>query len=182
GDELRREADAGSVRGIADYRAPEQAVNSQEADVRADVYSLGATFYFLLVGKSPFQEGTVAQKLIWHQVRQPPPIPKLRPEVPEALVAVIEKMMAKDPAQRYQTPAEVAAALAPFTQAPVGPPPEEEMPKLSPAVQGGPESSPRSPLPTARVTPSGERPGSSQTVRRPPSSQGRGDTPANGPR
>src|SRR5574340_124956 len=70
-------------------------------------------------------EGTVAQKLIWHQVRQPTPIQKVRADVPEGLVAVLEKMMAKDPAARYQTPTEVAEALAPLMQTPIGPPPEE---------------------------------------------------------
>ena len=136
GDELTRKYDATSVLGTADYLAPEQAINSHEADIRADVYSLGATFYFLLVGKSPFQEGTVAQKLIWHQIRQPTPIPNLRPEVPEALVAIIDKMMAKDPAQRPQAPQEVADALIPFTEQPIAPPSEDEMPRLSPAASG----------------------------------------------
>src|SRR5262245_41776934 len=101
-----------SVLGTADYLAPEQAIDSHAVDIRADVYSLGGTFYYCLTGRTPFNEGTVAQKLIWHQTRQPKPIRSLRPEVPEGIVAVVEKMMAKDPAQRYQTPAEVAEALA----------------------------------------------------------------------
>ena len=63
-----------SVLGTADYLAPEQALDSHSVDIRADIYSLGATFYFCLTGRTPFHEGTVAQKLIWHQTRQPKPI------------------------------------------------------------------------------------------------------------
>jgi serine/threonine protein kinase len=125
-----------NVLGTADYLAPEQALDSHGVDIRADIYSLGATFYFILTGSTPFSEGTVAQKLIWHQTRQPKPVQTVRPEVPEELAAVIEKMMAKDPAQRYQTPAEAVEALTPFTQQPIPPPPEREMPRLTPAATG----------------------------------------------
>jgi eukaryotic-like serine/threonine-protein kinase len=125
-----------NVLGTADYLAPEQALDSHGVDIRADIYSLGATFYYVLTGRTPFNEGTVAQKLIWHQTRQPKPIRTLRPQVPEGLAAIIDKMMAKDPAQRYQTPAELAEALAPWTQTPIGPPPEAEMPRLSLAATG----------------------------------------------
>lgn len=125
-----------NVLGTADYLAPEQALDSHSVDIRADIYSLGATFYFMLTGSTPFSEGTVAQKLIWHQTRQPKPVRNLRPEVPAELVMVLEKMMAKSPAQRYQTPAEVVQALEPFTREAVPPPPEREMPLLSPAATG----------------------------------------------
>ncbi|MCS6852330.1 MAG: protein kinase [Gemmataceae bacterium] len=127
-----------NVLGTADYLAPEQAIDSHAVDIRADIYSLGATFYFTLTGSPPFAEGTVAQKLIWHQTRQPKPIRSLRPEVPEGLAAIIEKMMAKDPKQRYQTPAEVSEALAPWTAKPIPPPSEAEMPRLSPAAMAAP--------------------------------------------
>jgi serine/threonine protein kinase len=126
-----------NVLGTADYLAPEQALDSHSVDIRADIYSLGATFYFCLTGRTPFSEGTVAQKLIWHQTRQPKPIRTLRSDLPDALLAVIEKMMAKDPANRYQTPGAVAEALSPWTQTPIPPPPEAEMPRLSPAALGG---------------------------------------------
>jgi serine/threonine protein kinase len=125
-----------NVLGTADYLAPEQAIDSHDVDIRADLYSLGATFYFCLTGNTPFNEGTVAQKLIWHQTRQPKPVRALRPEVPEGVAAIIEKLMAKDPNQRYQTPAEVFEALEPWTREPIGPPPEKEMPRLSPAASG----------------------------------------------
>jgi hypothetical protein len=78
----------------------------------------------------------VAQKLIWHQTRQPKPIRTLRPQVPEGLAGIIDKMMAKDPAQRFQAPGALAEALVPWTQTPIGPPPEAEMPRLSLAATG----------------------------------------------
>src|SRR5579875_956500 len=124
------------VLGTADYLAPEQAMDSHSVDIRADIYSLGATFYFCLTGRTPFTDGTIAQKLIWHQTRQPKPISQLRPEVAEGVVAIVEKMMAKDANQRYQTPQEVAEELTPWTQTPIPPPPDQEMPQLSPAAMG----------------------------------------------
>jgi serine/threonine protein kinase len=114
--------------------APEQALNGHDTDIRADIYSLGATFYFCLTGKPPFPTGTFPQKLIWHLTRQPKPVRQLRPEVSEGLAGLIDRMMAKDPAQRLQTPQEVADALAPYTAEPIGPPPEDEMPRLCPAA------------------------------------------------
>jgi serine/threonine protein kinase len=131
-----------SVLGTADYLAPEQTIDSHAVDIRADIYSLGATFYFLLTGQTPFGEGTTAQKLIWHQSRQPRPLTQVRPEVPPGVAAIVEKMMAKDPAQRYQVPAAVAEALAPWTQGPIAAPPAAEMPLLSPAVAGVPQMEP----------------------------------------
>src|SRR5262249_21479369 len=125
-----------NVLGTADYLAPEQALDSHEVDIRADIYSLGATFYFTLTGRTPFAEGTVAQKLIWHQTRQPKPIRSIRPEVPEGVVAVVEKAMMKDPVLRYQTPQAMADALVPWTETPIAPPPESEMPQLSKAAMG----------------------------------------------
>jgi serine/threonine protein kinase len=149
-----------SVLGTADYLAPEQAVDSHSVDGRADIYSLGATFYFLLTGSPPFAEGSIAQKLMWHQTRNPKPIREVRPEVPVEVAAVLEKMMAKNPEDRYATPAELAEALLPFTQTPIPPPPEEEMPQLSAAAQGtssGPPTvaapPPKTPAPVAPRTP-----------------------------
>jgi eukaryotic-like serine/threonine-protein kinase len=125
-----------NVLGTADYLAPEQALDSHGVDIRADIYSLGATFYFCLTGRPPFAEGSIAQKLIWHQTRQPKPVRSIRPDVPEEIAAIIEKAMSKDPAQRYQTPMAVAEALAPWTTTPIPLPPESEMPHLSLAAMG----------------------------------------------
>jgi eukaryotic-like serine/threonine-protein kinase len=135
-----KEFEAGYIIGTADYVAPEQIIDSR-VDVRADIYSLGGTFYYLLVGKSPFQDGNTHQKMIWHQVRQPKSLRVLRPDVPEGLIQVIDKMMAKEPARRYQTPAEVAAALEEYTRLPVLPPTEDELPPSALAGCGKPLSS-----------------------------------------
>jgi serine/threonine protein kinase len=100
--------------GTADYIAPEQATNPAGANIRADVYSLGCTLYFLLSGRVPFPGGSLMQKLLKHQKSEPAPVTELRSEVPAALVSVLHRMMAKRPEDRYQTPAAVATALAPF--------------------------------------------------------------------
>jgi serine/threonine protein kinase len=125
-----------NVLGTADYLAPEQALDSHSVDIRADIYSLGATFYFCLTGCAPFQEGTVAQKLRWHQSRKPKPVRELRPDLSPAVAAVIDMMMAKDRDRRYQLPSDVVEALTPWTSEPIPPPPEKEMPRLCPAVMG----------------------------------------------
>jgi uncharacterized protein (TIGR03067 family) len=105
----------GTVMGTPDYIAPEQATDAHKADIRADIYSLGCTLYDLLAGHAPFPEGTVVAKVKSHMERSPRPLAELRKDVPQELARVVERMMAKDPARRYQTPGEVAAALAPFT-------------------------------------------------------------------
>jgi eukaryotic-like serine/threonine-protein kinase len=173
-----------SVLGTADYLAPEQAIDSHTVDGRADIYSLGATFYFLLTGNPPYAEGTVAQKLLWHQTRTPKPIREVRSEVPADVAAILQKMMAKKPEDRYQTPGQLAEALLPLTQTAIPPPPDTEMPQLSAAALGsasgqvpvsnGPRTmvtAPRTPMPTATQRPSAGPPpvpspgrGSSQVV------------------
>jgi serine/threonine-protein kinase len=100
--------------GTAEYVAPEQALDARSADIRSDVYGLGCTLYFLLAGQPPFRRGSVNDTLIAHLQDEPPPLGKLRPDVPEGLAAVVAKMLAKNPADRYQTPAAVAQALRPF--------------------------------------------------------------------
>lgn len=100
------------VLGTADYLAPEQALDSHSVDARADIYSLGCTFYFLLTGHPPFTEGTLAQRLMSHQTKQPPPVTKDRPDVPPDLLAILDKMMAKKRDERFQTAEEVSNELA----------------------------------------------------------------------
>ncbi len=134
-DPLTLKFDSNNVLGTADYVAPEQALNSHEVDSRADIYSLGATFYFLLAGRPLFPEGQITHKLIWHQTRQPTPLRQLRAEIPAELAAVVERMIDKEPPRRYQTAAEVVEALLPWTATPLPPPVAEEMPRLSPAAR-----------------------------------------------
>jgi serine/threonine protein kinase len=106
-------SDGSDVMGSIDYIAPEQAIANNAVDVRADIYSLGATFYTLVTGKPPV-DGTTAQKLLQHQMQMPAPLSRLRPEIPESLNQVLFKMMAKRPEFRYSTPNEVIAALTPY--------------------------------------------------------------------
>jgi hypothetical protein len=113
-----RLTEVGALMGTADFIAPEQAADPRQADIRADIYSLGCTLYYLLAGHVPFPEGTALDKLTAHRERAPKPLTKLRDDVPCELAGVIEGMMAKDPAQRYQTPVEVAEALQAFDRVP----------------------------------------------------------------
>lgn len=106
----------GSVMGTPDYIAPEQARDAHSADIRADIYSLGCTLCFLLSGKAPFAANSVVDKLKAHVEQDPPALDNLRDDVPSELADIVNRMMAKDPADRFQSPAEVAAALAPFAE------------------------------------------------------------------
>lgn len=104
------------VLGTADYLAPEQAVDSHDIDARADIYSLGCTLYFLLVGHPPFTQGTLPQRLMAHQTKEPPPIEAERKDVPASLLAIMKQMMAKQPAERYPTAGAVAEACLEWLQ------------------------------------------------------------------
>ena len=132
-DNLTAKYDDKCVLGTADYLAPEQAI-SNVVDIKADIYALGGTFYFMLTGQSPVPEGTIAQKLVFQQTQHPKPVTAFRSDVPPEMLEVLDKMLRKDPNDRYQTPLEVAEALAPWTEEPIPPPPDHEMPDLCPAV------------------------------------------------
>jgi len=103
--------DTGTVLGTADFISPEQARDARDVDIRADIYSLGCTLYYLLTGQIPFPGETLTAKLLAHQLEESPPVESLRPDVPPALAALVRRLMAKQPAERLQTPAEVASAL-----------------------------------------------------------------------
>ena len=141
-DNLTQKYDDKIILGTADYVAPEQVANSHDVDIRADIYALGASMYFMLAGHPAFPNGTVSQKLLWHRTKDPAPIRQIRQEVPEGLAAIVEKMMKKDPAARYQTPMEVAVALEAYLPANVPVPPLIEMPALSSAALEGAEPPP----------------------------------------
>ncbi len=113
GDGLTRE---NALMGTAAYLAPEQALDAAKADVRADIYALGCTLYALLAGAPPFAEGTEMKVLLAHQHDKHRPLIEARPDVPRGLSELVDRMLAKDPAGRPQTPAEVARALVPFVK------------------------------------------------------------------
>ena len=112
------------VLGSVEYLPPEQIANSHEVDGRADVYALGAVFYFLLTGKAPFDQHALL-RLAAGVVTHPQPLSQLCPDVPPLLGALIERMMAAGPEQRFQQAGEVAAALEDWLLE-VSPPPLQE--------------------------------------------------------
>lgn len=105
---------SGQVMGTPDYIAPEQAEDTKHADIRADIFSLGCSLFHLLTGQTPYKGDTLMSKLMSRMQDTVPPASSLRSDVPQALDAVIAKMLQKNPDDRQQTPAEVAIALAPF--------------------------------------------------------------------
>jgi hypothetical protein len=106
----------GTILGTPDYMAPEQLEDPHQVDIRADIYSLGCALYYLLSGQVPFPNCALFQKLLKIQQAEPTPIETLRPDVPASLAMVLRRMMAKDRDSRYQTPGEVAQALASIGQ------------------------------------------------------------------
>jgi CheY-like chemotaxis protein len=106
--ELTRE---GRWMGTVDYIAPEQWMDARTVDIRADLYSLGCTFYYLLTGKVPFPDGNPFEKMMKHYAEEAVPIEGLRPDTAPRVVDIVRRLMAKKPDQRYQTPAELLAAL-----------------------------------------------------------------------
>jgi serine/threonine protein kinase/WD40 repeat protein len=104
----------GAVIGTPDYLAPEQAMNSKSADIRADLYSLGGTLCFLLTGQPPFKGGELTELLLKHQMEQPATLAQRGVKAPEAVQAILDRLLAKRPDDRFQTPAEFVEAITPF--------------------------------------------------------------------
>ncbi len=168
GSGLTRQLDNKSILGTADYVAPEQAVDSSRVDIRADIYSLGATLYFMLTGRPLFPEGRTAQKLVWQQIKEPVPVDRLRPEVPADLAMVVHRMLQKKPADRFQTPQEVFETLAHYVSDQVPPPDPTWLPEpaarvvlVRTAVPGG--SAPRLSGSTSKILAAAMRTGSGST-------------------
>jgi serine/threonine protein kinase len=106
-----------SFMGTPEYVAPEQATDARKADTRSDIYSLGCTLYALLAGRPPFVGESAVQVVLAHIENEPRPLTEIRADVPAGLWAVVAKMLAKDPARRYERPIDAAQALVPFIQA-----------------------------------------------------------------
>ena len=124
--------------GAPAYIAPEQISNAAGADIQADIYSLGCTLYFLLTGAPPFHGKSLPEVLHAHKAIEPTRLNLLNPEVPPELATVVARMMAKELAKRYRTPADVARELTPFKKAGAAGP-------FRPQLDLGPRSRQKSP-------------------------------------
>ncbi|HEY1375181.1 MAG TPA: serine/threonine-protein kinase [Gemmataceae bacterium] len=142
---LARPRTAGMAGTVA-YMSPEQAVASPTIDHRADVYSLGATFYHAVVGRVPFSGLTPMEMLLKHAKEMPPPPHTVAPDLPQAVSTVILQMMAKDPLDRHQTYDELLADLR-YLKDVIGPPPARTEPVIE--LPPGFGEAPPSTVPTA---------------------------------
>jgi phosphate ABC transporter phosphate-binding protein len=134
------------VLGTVDFMAPEQAFDTPNVDARSDIYALGCTLYYLLTGQVPFPDRSAPEKMYAHKTKAPAPVSELAPRVPAGLIEVLERMMAKDAAERFQTAGEIVEVLADWVTDVVPPPSDAEMPRhpasfyqlgLSPTPESG---------------------------------------------
>ena len=134
------------VLGTVDFMAPEQAFDTPNVDARSDIYALGCTLYYLLTGHVPFPDRSAPEKMYAHKTKAPAPVSELAPRVPGGLIEVLERMMAKDAGERFQTAGEIVEVLADWVTDVVPPPADHEMPRhpasfyrlgLSPTPESG---------------------------------------------
>ncbi len=143
---------AGQPMGTADYMAPEQVADTHSVDIRADIYSLGCTFYKILAGQPPFggvQYSSSFDKMMAHRKDPPPPIQESRPDLPKKVVAVLDQMLAKDPDERFQKPSDLAETLYPLCAG-------ANLPEM---IESAWKAAATAPVPqsTAAITPDGDQ-------------------------
>jgi formylglycine-generating enzyme required for sulfatase activity len=117
-DDVGRITQEGFVIGTPDFLAPEQARNPMAVDIRADIYSLGGTLFYILTGKVPYDGVNATEKLLKHCTEPPPQLLRYRPDAPPQLDQIIQWCMAKQIEIRPQTPLELALAIQPFCPLP----------------------------------------------------------------
>jgi serine/threonine-protein kinase len=114
----------GAIMGSPDYIAPEQASRAKDADIRADLFSLGCTMFHMLTGQLPFPGDNIMEKLMARATVVPPLVSSLRPDVPPELDNIVATLMRLDPNERIQVPADLVARLAAVQQGKPAPEPE----------------------------------------------------------
>jgi serine/threonine protein kinase len=142
-------ARVGDSLGTIDFIAPEQVTHPTAADSRSDIFGLGCTLFYLLTAQLPFPGARMMDRVLARLAGKAAAVRSLRPEVTEALEGVLARMMARDPAQRYATAAEVADALEPFTQEPEATPVPAE-PRGQARIKANGPARPLSPAPRHR--------------------------------
>jgi serine/threonine protein kinase len=163
---------AGTIMGTVDFMPPEQALGLTNINHRADIYSLGCTLHFLLIGRPPYQGPTMMAILLKHREAAIPSLCAARGEVPATLDQVFERMVAKKPDERFASMAEVIRALEALTPAPAARPKQPVTPAATQAV---------APTPTVESDPAGKGTGAAETGNqtvdlrpaRPPGTSGR---------
>jgi putative two-component system response regulator len=116
-----RHTQQGIVLGTIDYLAPEQARDASAVDIRADIYSLGGTLYWALTGKVPFpSDAPLHQQIVNRLIQAPPSVSQARFDIPPALNAVVTKMLATRPEDRFPTPQALMRALLPYLRSQSG--------------------------------------------------------------
>jgi serine/threonine protein kinase len=101
----------GYVVGTMDYIAPEQSEDAAKVDARSDIYGLGCTLYFALTGQAPFPGGSAMKKIMRHRSEEPVPVSQFNPTVPTGFNAIVQKMTAKRPDDRFQSAEELRKGL-----------------------------------------------------------------------
>lgn len=126
--------------GTVDYMSPEQARDSRSADIRSDIYSLGCTSFHMLAGVAPFARGSLPERILHHMQTPAPDVRRLNKNVPAYLAAILNRMLAKKPEDRYQTPADLLADLENPEQVPL--PDKDDKPDRDKARKAKPEATP----------------------------------------
>jgi serine/threonine protein kinase len=145
---------AGTTVGTLDFISPEQARDSGTADIRSDLYSLGGTWHFLLAGQAPFPRGGLGERLLKIMSEKPPDVRTFNPRVSAGTAAVIHRLLAKEPADRYQTPRELLDDLhrlerGEAPQATDVLPLDEAPPAVAPSKKSDPQAPRRSKRPSS---------------------------------
>ena len=152
---------ANSLTSGLDCASPESIMDPTQRTPAGDQYSLGCVLYYCLTGQYPFPEGTAVEKMMAHQTKQPPAIKELSPDTPDALVAVVDRLMQKAPNARFGSVAEAVEALQPLASEPPAPG-SKYFPQ--PVVQVPANGLAAPPIESSRLAPAG----ASRTQPRPP--------------